>query len=205
MRRTIQFALKRALDILLSGIGLLLLSPLLLLIIVVVRATSPGPAIFRQKRIGRNGKEFEILKFRTMVVGAEHIGDGRSIKTEADPRITRVGRILRKTSLDELPQLVNVLLGSMSLIGPRPPLTYFPYPGFSGYPSWAKRRFEMRPGITGLAQVRLRNSSSWDERIKIDLIYLEQFSLLLDLKIAVGTIAAILKKEHIYAGNSSGK
>lgn len=164
---------KTLIDFLLSLVGLIIISPLLLIISLLIKIDSRGPIFFKQKRLGRNGEVFQIYKFRTMVVNAENIGDGLSIKNEKDNRITKVGGFLRKTSLDELPQLINVLRAEMALIGPRPPVTYHPYKGYYNYPEWAQKRFEVRPGITGLAQVKVRNSATWDERIKYDNIYVE--------------------------------
>jgi len=126
-----------------------------------------------------------------MVQNAEKIGDGLIVQTEDDPRIFTVGRFLRRTSLDELPQLLNVIKGEMSLIGPRPPVTYHPYDGYENYPIWFKKRFEMKPGITGLAQVKRRNSATWNERIEIDIKYVEDFSLLLDAKIFIKTFLSM--------------
>ena len=133
-----------------------------------------------------------------MIVNAERIGEGLRVSSENDPRITKIGRFLRKTSLDELPQIINVMRGDMSLVGPRPPVVYFPYDGYKNYPDWAKKRFEMRPGITGLAQCTIRNSASWDDRIKVDVKYIEKFSILLDLKILIKTIHKVFERENIY-------
>ena len=130
-----------------------------------------------------------------MVVNAEHIGDGIYINEKSDNRITKVGRFLRSTSLDELPQLFNVFVGDMSLVGPRPPVTYHPYDGYENYPDWAKKRFEMKPGMTGLVQVKMRNESSWDERIVVDNQYVDNFSVLFDLKILLQTVMIVLKHE----------
>src|SRR5690554_8174346 len=138
--RRINLFFKRIIDMVGSFIGILLLSPLFLFISILIKIDSKGPVFFKQERIGKNGKTFKILKFRTMVVNAENIGDGLTVKSESDSRITKVGRILRKTSLDELPQLLNVLVGEMSLVGPRPPVPHHPYE-YMKYPSWAKSRF----------------------------------------------------------------
>lgn len=189
---------KRFFDILFSGIFLIILSPILLIFSIWIKVDSKGPIFFRQERLGFRGKTFRIFKFRTMVVNAEHIGDGLSIKTEGDPRITKIGRFLRKYSIDELPQLINVFIGDMSLVGPRPPVTYHPYKGIENYPDWAIKRFEMRPGITGLAQVRYRNSKTWDERFVVDIEYIEKFNLLLDLKIIFGTVGRVFASKNIY-------
>lgn len=191
--------IKRILDILSSAIGLLLLLPLLFIVAIFIKIDSRGPVFFLQERIGKNGKIFKIIKFRTMVQNAEYIGDGLAIKGTGDTRITRTGRILRSTSIDELPQLINVLLGDMSLVGPRPPVTYHPYEGYFNYPSWSKKRFQFKPGITGLAQVTVRNSVSWDERMKVDIRYIENFSLLNDFKLILVTFIRMIKPSNIYS------
>ncbi len=196
--KKIQLVIKRWFDIFISAVALLVLSPILLVIAIIIKITSKGPVFFKQKRLGKNGEVFEIFKFRTMVVNAEHIGDGLRVKSENDPRITTIGRILRATSLDEVPNLINTLLGTMSLVGPRPPVTYHPYNGYENYPKWAKVRFEMRPGITGLAQATVRNSATWEERMKIDKEYIEKFSLWMDVKVLFLTIKRVLKSEDIY-------
>lgn len=189
---------KTLIDFLLSLVGLIIISPLLLIISLLIKIDSRGPIFFKQKRLGRNGEVFQIYKFRTMVVNAENIGDGLSIKNEKDNRITKVGGFLRKTSLDELPQLINVLRAEMALIGPRPPVTYHPYKGYYNYPEWTQKRFEVRPGITGLAQVKVRNSATWDERIKYDNIYVDNLSIIYDTKIFFNTFRAVFNKDKIY-------
>jgi len=196
--RKVNLLIKRFVDILGSFIGIIILSPLFILVAICIKVTSEGPVFFKQKRLGKDGKVFDIIKFRTMIVNAEKIGDGLTVKSEDDPRITKVGKLLRKTSLDELPQLINVLKGDMSLVGPRPPVTYFPYDGYENYPEWAKRRFDMRPGMTGLAQITVRNSVVWDKRIVIDNIYIDEFNILLDTKILLLTVARIIKPQSIY-------
>ena len=196
--RKAQLCVKRTLDIVLSLCGLLILSPLFAIAAIFIKLDSPGPVFFLQERLGKNGRPFRIIKFRTMVENAEKLGEGLRVSTPGDPRITRVGRILRQTSLDELPQLINVLKGDMSLVGPRPPATYHPYKGYAAYPEWAKKRFEMRPGITGLAQVVARNSVSWDERIRLDIDYVEGFSLWKDVKILLDTVRIVVLREIIY-------
>lgn len=190
--------IKRIFDIISSFIAIIILSPFLLLFGILIKLDSKGPILFKQKRLGKNGKVFTIYKFRTMIVNAEHIGDGLSIKSDKDPRITKVGGFFRKTSIDELPQLFNVFLGDMSLVGPRPPVTYRPYEGYENYPQWAKKRFEMRPGVTGLAQVKVRNSATWDERIKIDNEYIDSFNLWLDIKILFMTVGKVFGSDNIY-------
>jgi undecaprenyl phosphate N,N'-diacetylbacillosamine 1-phosphate transferase len=207
--RTFNLCIKRLIDFFGSTIGIIIISPILILIALSIKLTSKGPIFFRQERLGKNGKVFKIVKFRTMVVDAEHIGDGLRVSSENDPRITKVGKILRSTSLDELPQLWNVVVGEMSLVGPRPPVPYHPYKGYDNYPEWAKPRFAMRPGITGLSQVTVRNSVSWDERIMIDIQYIETFNVWYDIKILFKTFIKVFGRESIYmrmdkkvAGNS---
>ncbi len=197
--RKVNLFIKRLADIFGSICGIIVFSPLLLIISLLIKITSPGPVFFLQERLGKNGRPFRIIKFRTMVVNAEKIGDGLSVRSDYDPRITKIGHWLRKSSLDEIPQIFNVLTGKMSFVGPRPPVAYHPYDGYEKYPEWAKKRFEMRPGMTGLSQVTVRNSVSWDERIKIDNTYIEQFNILLDIKILVSTVASVFSAKDIYA------
>lgn len=178
--------IKRFIDIFLSFIMLIVLSPILLIIALLVKIDSKGPVIFKQERIGLNGKVFKILKFRTMCVGAEQMKGG-VYSDNSDPRITRVGRILRATSGDELLQAINVLRGDMSFIGPRPPLTYHPWP-YNEYTSEQKRMFEVRPGITGWAQVNGRKAVEWHKRIELNVWYVDHMSFLLDVKIFFMTI-----------------
>lgn len=188
---------KRVLDFLLSLIAIIILSPVLLIIAIAIKIDSKGPVFFLQERLGKDGKVFKIIKFRTMVVNAENIGDGLKVKSENDDRITKVGKVLRKTSLDELPQFINVLKGDMSIVGPRPPVTYHPHK-YEEYSDEQRKRFEVRPGITGLAQVRVRNSASWDDRIKIDVEYTEKISFIIDIKIFFETFLNIIKRKNIY-------
>lgn len=196
--RELNLFIKRLIDFFGSLIGSIIISPILIIIALLIKLTSKGPVFFKQERLGKDGKTFKILKFRTMVVNAEKIGDGLSVKSENDNRITKIGKLLRATSLDELPQLFNVILGQMSLVGPRPPVTYFPYDGYINYPEWAKKRFTMRPGVTGLTQVTVRNSVSWDERIKVDNVYIDSFNVWFDIKLLVRTIGRIFKSENMY-------
>lgn len=205
LMKKLNLIIKRLIDLFGSVIGSIIISPILIIIAVLIKITSKGPIFFKQKRLGKNGKTFNILKFRTMVVNAEKIGDGLSVKSENDNRITKVGKFLRATSLDELPQLYNVVLGQMSLVGPRPPVTYFPYDGYDNYPEWAKKRFTMLPGVTGLTQVTVRNSVSWDERIKVDNEYIDSFNIWFDIKLLFGTIVRIFKSENIYLDKSKTK
>ncbi len=181
--------IKRAADILLSVLGLIVLSPVMLVSAILVKLTSPGPAVFKQKRLGRNAKEFTIYKFRTMRQNSEHTGSG-VYSDNNDPRMTGVGKLLRKTSIDELPQLVNILKGDMSLIGPRPPLTYHPWP-VGEYTKEQLRMFEVRPGITGWAQVHGRKDVEWHKRIELNVWYVDHVSLPLDLKILFVTVGKV--------------
>lgn len=196
--RGLNLFIKRIIDFLGSLIGIIIISPILIFIALSIKFTSKGPVFFKQERIGRNGKVFKIIKFRTMVVNAEKLGDGLTVKSNNDNRITKIGKILRATSMDELPQLFNVIAGQMSLVGPRPPVTYFPYDGFESYPDWAKRRFTVRPGVTGLAQVTVRNSVSWDDRIVVDIKYIDAFNVWFDIKIMFQTLIKLFKSENIY-------
>ena len=190
--------IKRLLDIVISGIALIVLAPFFLIISLGIIVSAKSAPFFLQNRIGMNGKTFKIIKFQTMVPNAEHMGAGVHVEGEADDRITKIGRILRRTSIDELPQLVNVLQGTMSLVGPRPPVTYIPYDGYGNYPDWAKKRFDVRPGITGWSQVINRNAVTWDEAIRYDNEYVDRLSLAMDSKIIFGTIEQIFKHDGIY-------
>ncbi|MBQ6432129.1 MAG: sugar transferase [Oscillospiraceae bacterium] len=180
---------KRIFDVVLAAFALILLSPLLLLTMLAIKLNSKGPVFFKQTRLGRGGKEFKIIKFRTMVVNAEHIGSG-VYSNNKDPRVTKVGKILRKTSIDELPQMINLLKGDMSLIGPRPPLTYHPWP-IEQYTEEQLRMFEVRPGITGWAQIHGRKDVEWNKRIKLNVWYVDHVSFALDLKIFFMTIGKV--------------
>lgn len=183
-------AVKRFLDVTASFLGLVLLSPLMLAVSILIKIDSRGPVIFRQKRIGRNGKVFEIYKFRSMCVGAEKTGSG-VYSGKGDARVTRIGKILRATSIDELPQLLNILKGEMSFVGPRPPLTYHPWK-YEEYTDFQKRMFEVRPGITGWAQVNGRKDVEWHKRIDLNVWYVDHMSLLLDIKIMFKTAFKVL-------------
>lgn len=185
-----QAFVKRISDIVFSALGLLVLSPLFLLIAILVRCTSKGPAVFRQERLGRDAKVFRICKFRTMAENSEHTGSG-VYSDRNDSRVTKVGRFLRATSLDELPQLWNILRGDMSFIGPRPPLTYHPWP-IDRYSKEQLRMFRVRPGITGWAQVHGRRELEWNERLRLNVWYADHVSFALDLKIVFLTVGVML-------------
>lgn len=182
--------IKRVLDIVISLTVLAISAIPMLIVALLIRMESPGPAIFRQERIGKNGKVFEFLKFRSMCLGAEHTGTG-VYSDRNDTRVTRLGKILRATSIDELPQLINILKGDMSLIGPRPPLTYHPWP-YGEYTQEQKRMFEVRPGITGWAQVHGRKGVEWHHRIELNVWYVDHVSFWLDVKIFFTTIYKVL-------------
>ncbi|MCI7224439.1 sugar transferase [Fusobacterium sp.] len=186
--------IKRGIDFFASLFAICLLWPLFLLIAILIKLDSKGPVFFKQKRLGRHGKEFEILKFRSMCIGAETMGS-KQYSFEGDPRITRVGNILRKTSLDEIPQFINILKGDMSLIGFRPPLTYHPYK-YEDYTEEQKRMFDLRPGVTGWAQVNGRKQIDWNKRIELNIWYSNNISFILDCKIVILTIYKILKNEN---------
>ena len=181
---------KRFFDILLSAAALLALWWLMAIVAVLIRLESRGPAIFRQQRLGRGGREFTFYKFRSMSVGAERTGSG-VYSGKNDSRVTRIGKILRATSIDELPQLWNILKGDMSLIGPRPPLTYHPWP-IDQYTEFQRRMFEVRPGITGWAQVHGRKDVEWHRRIELNVWYVDHLSFALDVKIFFLTIWKVL-------------
>jgi lipopolysaccharide/colanic/teichoic acid biosynthesis glycosyltransferase len=191
--------IRRALDLAVSSIVLALSSPVLALAAVAIRLESPGPVIYRQRRAGLDGHEFDVLKLRTMVDGAEHIGAGLAVD-EHDARITRVGAVLRRSSLDELPNLLNVLRGEMSLIGPRPTLPV----QVAQYSERQRGRLAVKPGITGWAQVNGRASLPWSERIELDLYYIENHTLALDLKILWRTATMVLGGSGLYKGPSGG-
>ncbi|MGI6114441.1 MAG: sugar transferase [Mahellales bacterium] len=195
--RVFNLFVKRLIDLLGSLIGMVIVFPIFIIIALSVKLTSKGPIFFKQERLGKNGRVFKIIKFRTMVVNAEKMGDGLKVENESDNRITKVGKFLRATSLDELPQLWNVLVGDMSLVGPRPPVPYHPYK-YEEYNDFQRKRFEMRPGITGLTQVTVRNSVSWDDRIRIDVEYIERFNLWLDIKILFKTLRKMFYPQSIY-------
>jgi len=187
------------LDIAVSALALLFAAPVLAAAAVAIRLESPGPVIYRQRRAGMHGRSFEVLKLRTMVDGAEHIGAGLAIDAN-DSRVTRVGALLRRTSLDELPNLLNVLRGDMSLIGPRPTLPV----QVAQYTERQRGRLAIKPGITGWAQVNGRASLPWSERIELDLYYIEHRSLALDLRILRRTPALVLGGTGLYKGPHGG-
>jgi lipopolysaccharide/colanic/teichoic acid biosynthesis glycosyltransferase len=191
--------IRRAIDVAVSAALLASTSPLLALAALAIRVESRGAVIYRQRRIGRDGEPFDVLKLRTMVDGAEHIGAGLAVN-ENDSRITRVGALLRRTSLDELPNLLNVLRGEMSLIGPRPTVPV----QVAQYTPRQRARLAIRPGITGWAQVNGRASLPWSERIELDLYYIEHRSLALDARILWRTPSLVLGGSGLYKGQTGG-
>jgi lipopolysaccharide/colanic/teichoic acid biosynthesis glycosyltransferase len=191
--------IRRTVDVVVSTLALALSAPILALAALAIRLETPGPVIYRQRRSGLHGAEFDVLKLRTMVDGAEHIGAGLAVN-ENDARITRVGAFLRRTSLDELPNLVNVLRGDMSLIGPRPTLPV----QVAQYTERQRGRLALKPGITGWAQVNGRASLPWSERIELDLYYIEHRSLALDARILWRTLAMVLGGSGLYKGHAGG-
>ena len=189
--------MNRALDVVVAGTGLVVTSPLLAAAAVAIKLEDRGPILYRQTRVGKDGRDFELVKLRTMIVGAEKQGAGFAVD-RGDSRITRVGRFLRRTSLDELPQLWNVVRGDMSLIGPRPTLRY----QVERYTERQRRRLEVLPGITGWAQIHGRATLSWDERIELDVWYVDHRSALTDLRILLRTPLALFG--GTYKGETGG-
>jgi lipopolysaccharide/colanic/teichoic acid biosynthesis glycosyltransferase len=189
----IDAACTRALDLVIAGAAAVLGAPVFVAIAIVIRVESRGTIILRQTRVGLGGEDFELLKFRTMVPDAHRLGTGWLI-AEHDPRITRVGRFLRRWSLDELPQVFNVLRGDMSIVGPRPTLRY----QVDQYTPFQRRRLEVRPGITGWAQVLGRNRLTWPQRIELDVWYVDNRSVLLDIRLLLRTLPMLARPTGVY-------
>jgi lipopolysaccharide/colanic/teichoic acid biosynthesis glycosyltransferase len=190
---------KRALDLLIGGIGSLVAAPLVALAALLIRLESPGHPIYKQRRVGKDGAPFEIYKLRTMVRGAEFTGAGLAVQ-EGDDRITRVGSFLRRTSLDELPNLWNVVRGEMSIVGPRPTVQV----QVDQYSERQRGRLKVKPGLTGWAQINGRAALPWSERIELDLWYVEHQSLKLDLQILARTWRLVLRGDGLYKGETGG-
>ncbi len=191
--------MKRLIDVLGSGLLLSLLAPIMLACAASVKMSSPGPVLFKQERLGLRGIGFTLFKFRTMELGAPDLRnpDGSAFSSSTDRRVTKVGNFLRKTSLDELPQLVNIFRGNMSLVGPRPDqIDQLQY-----YTPLELRKLEAKPGLTGLAQINGRNSISWKQRKELDVVYVEQQSMLLDLSILCKTIPYVLQRRNLHANS----
>jgi lipopolysaccharide/colanic/teichoic acid biosynthesis glycosyltransferase len=191
--------IRRLFDIAVSLAVLVLSAPLLALAVLAIRLESRGHALYRQRRVGLDGAPFDVLKLRTMVDGAEHLGAGLAVN-QADSRITRVGALLRRTSIDELPNLINVLRGDMSVIGPRPTVPV----QVEQYTPRQRGRLAVKPGITGWAQVNGRTALPWSERIELDLYYIEHRSLALDLKIIWRTVSIVFGGSGLYKGDTGG-
>lgn len=198
--------IKRCLDCLISVLVIIIGALPMLIVAILIKCESQGPAIFKQQRIGKNGKVFNILKFRSMIQNAEHTGSG-VYSGAGDARVTKIGKFIRATSIDELPQFLNILKGDMSLIGPRPPLTYHPWP-YAQYTDEQKRMFELRPGITGWAQINGRKDVEWHKRIELNVWYVDNISFALDCKILFMTVFKVLTNadnenigETVSAGN----
>lgn len=192
------FAIRRVMDTIIAGVAIVILSPLFLILSIVIKIDSNGPVIFKQKRIGKNFKTYNMYKFRSMIVNAQSIGTGVYSFT-GDPRITRVGRFLRKTSLDELPQLWNVVKGDMAFVGPRSPVVGY-FPEYDELNDAYKRRFTVLPGITGMAQVTGRNELTWDEKVKYDNIYInkvKKYGFLYDIKILLLTFIRVFSMKDV--------
>jgi lipopolysaccharide/colanic/teichoic acid biosynthesis glycosyltransferase len=200
--------LKRAFDLLVAGLGLVLIAPLLLIVTIAIKLDSRGPVLFRQTRIGAGNRPFTILKFRTMVENAEELkpqfahlnkhllngGDARMFKIPYDPRCTRVGRVLRRYSIDELPQLINVLKGQMTMVGPRPLI-----PEEQQYVrGWAERRLRLKPGVTGFWQVLGRDDIPFEEMIALDYLYIANWSLLGDIKLTLQTVPVLFRRRAVH-------
>jgi len=198
-RRRVPELVKRSFDFVTALVGSIVAAPVIALLAMAIRLESRGPAIYRQTRVGRGGEPFSIYKLRSMVRGAEFTGAGLAIQ-EADARITRVGAVLRRYSLDELPNLWNVLHGEMSIVGPRPTLQF----QVEQYSERQRGRLQVKPGITGWAQINGRASLPWSERIELDLWYVEHRSLALDLKIVARTVGMVLTGQGIYKGETGG-
>ncbi len=193
------FVIRRAIDIVGGTLALILAAPVIAVAMVAIRLESRGHPIYRQRRVGKDGREFDLLKLRTMVDGAEHVGAGLAINKN-DPRVTRVGAFLRRTSLDELPNLLGVVRGELSFIGPRPTIPV----QVAQYTERQRGRLAIRPGITGWAQVNGRASLPWSERIELDLYYIEHRSLALDARILWRTVAIVLGGSGLYKGQTGG-
>ncbi len=191
--------LPRAADLVIAVLGLIIVSPLLLVVAIAIKLESRGPVVYRQPRVGKNGDVFELLKLRTMRQGADPVGVGTAV-TAGDPRVTRVGRLLRRFSLDELPNLINVLRGQMRIVGPRATLPA----QVDLYTSRQRRRLDLRPGVTGWAQIHGRAGIPWEERIELDVWYVENRSVQLDLKILARTPLALLRGAGVSAADEFG-
>jgi len=197
--KNVNLFIKRLTDILISGLGLILFFPIFIIVAVLIKLTMPGPIFFMQERVGKDKKTFQILKFRTMKVDKE--AEEKMDFYKDKERLTKFGRFLRRTKIDELPQLINVIKGDMSLVGPRPTIMQ----QVENYTQYEMQRLAMRPGMTGLAQVSGNTAIPWEQRIKYDLEYINNFSIILDFKILIKTIAIILLGEDKFIGGKFNK
>ncbi|KAF5064503.1 UDP-glucose:undecaprenyl-phosphate glucose-1-phosphate transferase [anaerobic digester metagenome] len=188
--------IKPLLDFIAALIALIILWPLFILVAVVIKIESTGPAFFIQPRLGKNGKVFRIIKFRSMIANQQDLNKSNKLY-ENDPRITRVGAFIRKTSIDELPQIINIIKGEMSFIGPRPPVVHFPKK-YEHYNTFEKQRFNVKPGISGLAQILCREIHDWDVNIPIDVEYVQKCSFVFDLKLFLASLMVFLRTDNIY-------
>lgn len=195
--------IKRVIDVVCSFVGVLVLSPLFVVIAIIIKFTSKGPVFFSQKRVGRDGKEFKMYKFRSMVVNAEELKEklaaqnemsGPMFKMKDDPRVTKVGKFIRKTSIDELPQLLNVLKGDMSLVGPRPSLPK----EVAQFEDWMYRRLEVKPGLTCYWQVSGRNNIDFEDWMKLDIRYVDERSTLIDIKLIFKTVGVLFGDKNAH-------
>ncbi len=198
MRYHLQLGLKRTFDIVVCAMALVLLSPIIALIALVIKIDDGGPIVFVQERAGKDGKPFRCLKFRTMVVGAAKLGRGLEVARD-DERITRVGRFLRSLTLDEIPQMINILKGDMSIVGPRPTIQS----QVDRYTAHQRRRLQFRPGMAGWAWIHGRNRLPWSERIELDIWYVDHWSFALDLKILFKAFLMLLRREGVYGDDGA--
>ena len=203
--KIVNLILKRLFDIISSLIAIILLVPLWLIVAIAIKCDSKGPVFFKQERRTKNGKVFRMLKFRSMVINAESMGTGL-FNYENDPRVTKVGRFLRNSSIDELPQLFNIFAGQMSVIGPRPCVKY-ELGDFDTLNKKYKKRFQMKAGLTGLAQTKGRNDIEWDKKVELDNEYIDKFKkygILFDIKLLFDSVIKVFKKENIYENKVDG-
>ncbi len=187
---------KQVIDFFLALIAAILLMPIFIVVFIAIKLESKGPAVFHQARLGKNGKIFTVLKFRSMVADQSQIKKSTTVY-ENDPRITRIGAFIRKTSIDELPQVFNIIKGEMSFIGPRPPVPHFPKK-YDQYNDFEKQRFDVKPGISGLAQIRCREIHDWNINIPIDVEYVNNYSFVYDVKLFLASFMTFFKHDNIY-------
>lgn len=197
MRKFYLNSIKTVSDIVMAFFALLFMLPLMLIVAIIVKISSPGPVFFLQERLGKNGKVFRIFKFRSMLIADKQDFVFGQILTENHPRITKFGKFLRKTSIDEIPQLINILKGEMSFIGPRPPVTFFPK-RYEDYSEFEKKRFKVKPGISGLAAVKQREVNEWSKNIPMDVEYVNTVTMWLDVKLFFASLLMFFRTDNIY-------